>query len=297
MSDTRWGLVGFGEVGSTIAQQITEAGDGPVTVVDPLLIQIPPPPHVAERAAPLDLRVVNDVATLMRCCDTVLSVVTPRTAAWVAEEAAAAGTDTLFVDLNTTPPNEKRRLAGIFPSEAYVDGAILGSIAATRAGTPLAFSGPRAERLVRAVGALGFSASSVGPMVGGASALKICRSIFMKGVECLFVETLIAAAAFEVGEAVLTSVEETFTSLGFRGTANMLVTTHAVHCARRAAEMEGVASTLGAMGVPAMMAGAARDTLAETAESGLPESTAGTVPKDGGAVIDYLAKYYKENRS
>lgn len=289
--DVRWGIAGFGEVGTTMAAQLVLAG--PVTVADPRLSGGSVPPVLARRVADLDVHVAPDTRTLAQQCDILISTVTPA-AAREAAEAAASADRVLFVDFNSISPSEKQALAGLFAGGRYVDGAILGSIAAEGARTPLALSGERAEDVCRALEAVGFRVEVAGPAVGAASALKMCRSIFMKGIECLFVETVLAAAQFDITEPVLQSVEETFRSLGFQGTVRMLLTTHAVHCERRADEMARVTAMLEEMCLPHAMSAASHETLNRSARSGLTEHVRGSVPTNPEITIDYLATFYRK---
>jgi 3-hydroxyisobutyrate dehydrogenase-like beta-hydroxyacid dehydrogenase len=255
--------------------------------------------RVRERFTGLQLEVAPDIPSLVSACDIVLSVVTPAVAGAVAREAADAAGDGsgVFVDFNSTSPAEKQRLAEGFREGKYVDGAILGSIAAQRARAPLALSGPAAETAAGWLDASGFDAAVVGSAVGAASALKMCRSIFMKGVECLFLETVLAAEQFGIRQAVLASIEQTFSSLGFEGTADMLLTTHAVHCGRRASEMEGVMAMLAAACLPNLMSAASRDILKVSAAAGLPEYVHGRIPPAPEVVTSYLSQFYRERCS
>lgn len=121
----------------------------------------------------------------------------------------------------------------------------------------------------------------------------MCRSVFMKGVECLFIETVLAAERFGITEAVLESAEQTFTSLGFQNTVRMLLTTHAVHCGRRADEMAKVTEMLRGLCLPAVMSGASHEMLRSSAHSGLPELVGADVPAEPSVVTDYLTEFYR----
>jgi 3-hydroxyisobutyrate dehydrogenase-like beta-hydroxyacid dehydrogenase len=284
----RWGIIGFGEAGSAFAGHIGQRSMQPIQIVDPLLNRPPLPNHLRERLDSAAAEVVPDITTLVRGCDIVLSLVTPRLAAPIAQEAASARSRGLYIDFNSVAPNGKREMAALFPDNAYVDGAILGSIAGEGAATPLALGGPRAAEAHTSLSGVELIASVVGDEVGAASALKMCRSVFMKGLECLFVETLLAADQFDIKEPVLSSIEETVAAYGLRPMAKMLVTTHAAHCGRRAEEMDGVTRMLEETGMRSEMSQATRDFLDASSQSGITDHFKHRVPDQIEDVIAYF---------
>jgi 3-hydroxyisobutyrate dehydrogenase-like beta-hydroxyacid dehydrogenase len=289
MKPLRWGILGFGEVGATFARQLLRSS-AQVVVCDPLLNQMPRPAHIEQRLAGLPVQIAADAAAVADGADVVCSLVTAGSAAGAATAAATKARGVLFLDFNSISPRQKQRLAALFEPGAYVDGAILGAIAGSGARTPLAVAGPRAAAADAALLAAGFTSSVIGATVGAASALKLCRSIFMKGLECLFVETLLAAGSFGILDAVLDTVEETYTSYGFHPLMEMLVTTHAAHCGRRAEEMRGVEAMLQEMNLPASMSAAAAVTLQHSYDAGLRDRFAGQAPGSYADVVDYLRR-------
>jgi len=297
MNDTRWGIVGFGEVGSTFARHISGYLSEPLYVTDPVLNRAPLPDHIQERLVDLPAEIIADVPHLAPRCDIVLSLVTPSVAPSVAAAAGPAQQQGLFIDFNSVSPAEKRHMATFFENDSYVDGAILGPIAGAGASVPLALAGPLAKQACAWLRDVGFNVSVVGPEVGGAAALKMCRSIFMKGVECLFVEALLVAAQFNIDDSLLGSIEETFTSYGVRPLANMLVSTHAVHCGRRAAEMQQAREMLEDMQMPHHMSAASRDSLTASYRTGVTDYFGGVMPDNPGDVISYLRHFHEEGLS
>jgi 3-hydroxyisobutyrate dehydrogenase-like beta-hydroxyacid dehydrogenase len=291
--DAQWGIIGFGAVGSTFAHHIGNEAGCRVKVTDVLLNEQPPPDHFQRRLAGSAVQVVSDIRSLVLDCDVVLSVVTPSAAAKVARLAAADWRQGLFIDFNSVSPSEKREMSAFFQSDSYVDGCILGSIDAEGAGASLALAGPRSPHAHRRLSGAHFRSSLVGSEVGAASALKMCRSIFMKGVECLLVEMLLAAARFNVTEQVLLSIEDTLSSYDIRSLVNMLVTTHAPHCGRRSEEMQRAAEMLTALDLPALMSSAACNFLNASRHAGLPAHCNHRVPKEQNEVIDFLARFYE----
>jgi 3-hydroxyisobutyrate dehydrogenase-like beta-hydroxyacid dehydrogenase len=297
MEQVRWGLIGLGEVGSTFARHIAAHSHGAVHVTDPLLAADPMPERMRRRLADLPVKIAPDISSLVAASDLVLSLVTAAVATDVATAAAAAWPGGLFVDFNSTSPSEKQRLAPLFGDGGYVDGAILGAISGEGAAVSLVLAGPRAEEAQAALTDAGFNAQAVAREVGGASALKMCRSVFMKGIECLFIEALIAASHFDVTEPVLANIEATFSTYGIRPLARMLVTTHAPHCERRAAEMLVATSMLEEAGLPHLMSRASRDFLSRSGETGISAYFDGELPAQPEKVIAYLVDAFRERES
>jgi 3-hydroxyisobutyrate dehydrogenase-like beta-hydroxyacid dehydrogenase len=299
MADLRWGIIGFGEAGSTFARYLSGALGKPVLVTDPLLNVTPYLPHIQQRLEHASIEIVPDIAGLVAECDVVLSLVTVSIAQQAAAQAGAAWKQKhgLFIDFNSTSPVEKQKNATFFTgtnAPSYVDGAILGSIAGEGAKAPLALAGPHAEKARAYLSGIGLRPTVISPEVGGASALKMCRSIFMKGIECLFVEMFLAAKEFNITDAALGTIEGTFKTYTLPALASMLITTHAIHAGRRSHEMEQVVEMLKAIGMPYQLSEASAEFLQASHQTGVTEHFQGITPKDMDEVIDYLAQFYSQ---
>ena len=291
--DPRWGIIGFGEVGSAFARHISGHTGCRVAVTDLLLNQAPHPEHMRKRLAEVEVDVASDVAGLVARCDVVLSVVTPGSAASVAGQAGKSLRNALYIDFNSVSPVEKQEMSALFQAESYVDGSIMGSVTAEGAGAALAVAGPRSEQAHDWLRAASFRSSLIGPQVGAASAMKMCRSVFMKGIECLLLETLLAAEQFSLTDRVLQSIEQTLSSYKMEALVKMLVTTHAPHCGRRAEEMQRAVEMLTALRLPSLMSEAARDFLQASCQAGLPARFNFQTPDGQEEVIRYLARFYQ----
>jgi 3-hydroxyisobutyrate dehydrogenase-like beta-hydroxyacid dehydrogenase len=281
-----WGIIGCGEAGSTFAAHLSRQDGINVMITDPAL--------ELARLGGTSAQIVEDVPSLVRSADICLSLVTPNAALQVARAAAAAWRQGLFVDLNSVSPAEKRQMTALFPAGGFVGGAILGSIAGEGAASRVVLDGPSAAQAEMLLNSAGFRSRAISAVPGAAAAMKLCRSIFMKGIECLLVETILAASEFEITDAVLASVEDTLEGYGFGPMVEMLVTTHAVHCERRSEEMRRVTDMLSAMGLPNAMSAASITLLSMSAATGLTRHVGGVLPSSSGVVIEYLKRSYKE---
>jgi 3-hydroxyisobutyrate dehydrogenase-like beta-hydroxyacid dehydrogenase len=210
--------------------------------------------------------------------DLVISAVTATSSQDVARDAAPSlRPGQVFLDLNSVSPQTKRRNARAVEASGadYVEAAVMAPVPPQRLAVPMLLGGRRAGPLAAALKALGMNATVVAEEIGTASAIKMCRSIMIKGLEALTVECLFAARRFGAEDAVLTSLDKTFPRMGWSAQLpDYLVSRVAEHGRRRAAEMREVALTLRDVGiVPAMATASAerQDALVRRmADAGVP---------------------------
>jgi 3-hydroxyisobutyrate dehydrogenase-like beta-hydroxyacid dehydrogenase len=90
--------------------------------------------------------------------------------------------------------------------------------------------------------------------VGKAIAVKMCRSIVVKGLEALLFECVMAASRYGAEDRVFASLQESYPGMDWKKLADYVVGRVVVHGERRAREMEEVAETLRSSGVDPIMA-------------------------------------------
>ena len=182
----------------------------------------------------------------------VLSLVTADQALVAAEaEAKHIESGMLYFDMNSVAPETKRaaaRAIGVAGGR-YVDVAVMAPVEPARLAVPLLLSGPHAGEGASALRSIGFTKIKVvGKDIGTASAIKMIRSVMIKGIEALTAEMLLAGDAAGVSAEVLASLGDDWAARAEYNIERM--TTHGL---RRAAEMEEVAKTLTALGVDPVM--------------------------------------------
>lgn len=286
---TRWGLIGFGEAGRVIGGALVAAGVD-LAVYDHALTDPARGPALRAAVTAAGATAVDDVAALGDA-GVVLSLVTPATAVPAARAfAPAAAGGVLYVDLNSTDPAAKREVVAVLAGARVVDGVMTGGgITLDGAGIPISLAGPDAAEAAELLVGAGLQAAVVGSEVGAAAALKMLRSVVVKGMEGLWVEALLAARELDVVEPLLAMVEETLDRWDTRGFATMLVTTHVAHAGRRAVEVRMARDTVAGTGVPPLLSGGlvARH---ELSARGLAAAghAAGDVPPTLAAALDVL---------
>ena len=188
----------------------------------------------------------------------ILSLVTADQARAAAEETARSiAPGALFCDLNSVAPETKRHAAHAIKQAGarYVDVAVMAPVHPLGRKVPLLVAGPHAEAGAEALTAIGFTnVRIVGASIGAASAIKMIRSVMIKGLEALTAECLLAAEAAGVREEVLASLDasERARPWAERGAYNL--ERMIVHGGRRAEEMAEVVKTLDALGTGSAMA-------------------------------------------
>lgn len=241
-------LIGFGEAGSTFAG----AGDwsAQARAFDIL-------PARREVMAELGITACDSAAEALAGASLVLSLVTADAAPRVAEEVAPLlGEGALFCDMNSVAPGTKRAAAKAIAAGKgrYVDVAVLAPVNPARMKVPLLVSGPDAAAAESALTAVGFThVRVVGADVGRASAIKLVRSVMVKGLEALTAEMMMAAHAEGVAGEVLASLDASEKTIPWAQRADYNLDRMLVHGRRRAAEMDEAAQMLRSLGIAPRM--------------------------------------------
>ncbi len=103
--------------------------------------------------------------------------------------------------------------------------------------------------MTRAFESLGFRYEIVGETVGGATAVKMVRSIFVNGIEAVIVEGLLAGALSGTLDRVIPTLEKTFPGIDWSKLPAYDLERMTRHGIRRAAEMRESAATVAELGL------------------------------------------------
>jgi len=174
--------------------------------------------------------------------------------------------------MNVTSATVKGRLAGIIGASAadFVEGAILSAVGEAGAKASILVAGERAEAFARRMNQLGLvNVKYFSSTIGEASQVKMLRSIFSKGVECLLLEMLVAGRRAGVAEYLWKDIVDFMTKHPFQGVAENWIKTHPGASVRRYHEMEQVMETLKELGVDPIMTRGTTEFFRKSTESGL----------------------------
>jgi len=240
------GLIGYGEVGKIFSAGLKSQ-------------------HGIEAMGAWDLKFVGDKAqaelahagpgvtahlsakALCEASELVIAAVTASQSLAVAEEAAKhIRPGSVYLDLNSASPGTKQRSAELIEAAGarYVEAGVMTSVPPYGIKVPMLLGGAQAAELAVVLTAWGMDAKAVSDKLGVASAIKMCRSVMIKGLEALVIESYATARAYGVEDHVLPTLAETFPSIDWEKTGAYFFSRVVQHGQRRAEEMRESANTV-----------------------------------------------------
>ncbi|MBZ5601792.1 MAG: hypothetical protein LAO79_05750 [Acidobacteriia bacterium] len=198
------GFIGFGEAGSAIARGFHG--------VELFSFDIKDDARIRDAAREAQVTLVHGSRELARSAGILTSTVTADQAETAARQTVPfLGAGHFYADLNSVSPALKQRIAALIePTGArFVEGAIMAPVAKLGHRVPILLGGPDAAEFASLLAPLGMSLDVVSTQVGAAAAIKMFRSILVKGLEALMLECVLAAGPYGAAERV-------FASLGVR---------------------------------------------------------------------------------
>jgi 3-hydroxyisobutyrate dehydrogenase-like beta-hydroxyacid dehydrogenase len=269
----RVALIGYGEVGRILAEDLRAQGVA-VSAFD-LKLRGELGEALREHALQFGVTLAASHGEAVEGAELVISAVTASQAVPVAEACAPGlAANAFFLDFNSASPGAKIRAAGIVGAAGgrYVEGAVMTSVPPYRIQVPLLLGGPDAEALAPSLQALGFAPKVHDTRLGVASATKMCRSVMIKGLEAMVIESFTAARHYGVEDAVVASLQETFPGIDWEKQASYFFQRVIEHGRRRSEEVREVAQTVREAGLePWSAAGTAERQawVADLADAGL----------------------------
>ncbi|OJU86567.1 MAG: dehydrogenase [Burkholderiales bacterium 66-5] len=249
------GLVGYGEVGRILAEDLRARGVA-VAAYDVKLGGADAAPLRAH-AHQHGVALADGHAQLADRADFVISAVTASQTLAVAQACAPAMRGGAFyLDFNSASPGAKQQAAALIDAAGarYVEGAVMTSVPPYRIKVPLLLGGAHAAELAEKINPLGFAARVASEKLGVASATKMCRSVMIKGLEAMVIESFTAARHYGVEDAVLASLAETFPGMDWERQGAYFFQRVIEHGRRRSEEMFESARTVRDVGMPSWIA-------------------------------------------
>jgi 3-hydroxyisobutyrate dehydrogenase-like beta-hydroxyacid dehydrogenase len=184
--------------------------------------------------------------------DLVLSLVGARAASDVGEQATQAmKPGAVFADLNTGTPELKAQMESDARGHdiQFADVAVLAPVPRDGIQTPLMVSGDGADAFAVHMIPTGAPVESIGGKAGDAAARKLLRSVFMKGLAAVILESVTAAEIVGQNAWVRQQIETEFSGNPEQLIERLLAGSQA-HAERRVYEAEDAAAFLRAIGSP-----------------------------------------------
>jgi hypothetical protein len=244
------GLAGYGEVGRILAEDLRKQ-DVAVMAYD-LKLDNDQGRVLREHAAAHGVTLAASHADLAVRADFIVSAVTASQAVPAAQACAPSlKKGAWFLDFNSASPGAKQRAAALIDGQGgrYVEGAVMTSIPPYRIKVPLLLGGKGAAELAPLLVALGFDAKLASDELGVASAVKMCRSVMIKGLEAMVIESFTTARAYGIEDAVLASLAETFPGINWEKQGAYFFQRAIEHGRRRSEEVREVAETVREIGL------------------------------------------------
>ncbi|WP_321396079.1 NAD(P)-dependent oxidoreductase [Emcibacter sp.] len=254
-------LLGFGEVGQTLAEDFLSSGGISLSAWDILF---------SDRGS-IPSRGLNGKQVLegmgavdaVTGADLVISAVTAAETVKAAQSVAAGlAPGTWYVDMNSASPGMKQEAARLINDAGgrYVEAAVMSPIGPKRIATSILLGGPHADGFEPLANELGFIGMKVfSDQYGKASAAKMCRSVVVKGVEAILTESLLSARHYGVEETVVNSLNDLFPGPDWQKLSRYMISRSLEHGKRRAEEMREVARTVKDAGIEPLMSAASAE--------------------------------------
>jgi 3-hydroxyisobutyrate dehydrogenase-like beta-hydroxyacid dehydrogenase len=282
--------MGFGEAGYHFAKGLSGNGLAGMVAYSRSGARAAADDPLRARAAEASVELVKSPRELCRRADVILAV-TPGRNALAALRAARRHLrpGQIYADLSAASVKAMEKAGGIAgENAAFVDASIMGPVPVEGLKVLLLASGDEAGRFRELLAPYGMNIQVVEGGAGAASAMKLLRAVFMKGMTALLLETLEAAQRRGIRAAVEAELIRWMDSMPFAQVIKRFVGSTAVHAGRRAHEMKDTLELLNSLGSSTRMTRATKAWFLDIAESGLPERLNGRVPDSIEPVIAAL---------
>ena len=261
------GLIGYGEVGRILAEDLSKIGVSLLAYDIKLKTELKS--SLQQHADEYGVELVDSAEELVARADLTISAVTASQTVPVVEQCAGKfQKGAFFLDLNSASPGTKQHAAELVEKNGgrYVEGAVMTSVPPYRIKVPLLLGGPHGEALNPLINTMGFASEVGSNELGTVSAVKMCRSVMIKGLEAMMIESLTTARAYGVEDQVLASLKETFPGLDWEQQGSYFFQRVIEHGRRRSEEVREVAKTVQEIGLTPYSAAGTADRQAWAAD-------------------------------
>lgn len=289
-------FIGFGEAGQAIAGGLRDTGIETIAAWDILFPQAEGA-RLKDAGSVMGVRLAGSAADAARGADIIVSAVTAASSLEAARSVEPHLTGSpYFLDINSVSPGRKQETEKLLGTKArYIDIAILAPIHPKRHQTPLLLAGPHADNVMPLlIDELEMRGVIAGGEVGQAAALKMIRSVMIKGIEALTLECFLAARRYGIVDEVAASLSNNYPTLDWNKVIEYNIERMASHGVRRADEMDQVAETLKELGVDPLMATATSTRQREMGLIGKEPAVRKTLKEGRAAMLDAISAAAKD---
>lgn len=258
------GFIGYGEAAFNISFGLKDEGIEEIQANDAMMNHEVMGKQVHARANEAGVTLVESARDVAKWADILFAAVPSSFTMDVCNEIKdVLRADQIYVDVSASTPATKVAIWDAIKDTGvlFADAAMLGSLPKDKHKVPITASGNGAAKFYELMTPYGMKITLAGEKAGSASAIKLVRSIYMKGIASLMIEMLQAADAYDVTEEVVASISKSMDNIPFTSHLDRLVTGSALHCVRRAAELKGSIAMLNEEGISAEMTTATKHRL------------------------------------
>ena len=288
--DLRLGFIGFGETASRFAQDLAQAGLANIVAFSPSAADAAPDHPLRAKAAQAGIELVPTIREVCRRSNVVIALTPGKLALPVLRKAKRHLTaDHLYVDATTASVKDMEKAAHMLEGgAAFVDAAVMDPVPMNGIKVLTVISGPHAERFRALLAPYGMNLQVVGDKAGAASAMKLLRSVCMKGLAALLLESLEAAQRYGITEVLAADMARFINGRPFEDVMKRFVCGTAIHAGRRIHEVSESLVLLKSLGASTRMTRGTREMLQSIADMGLRERFDAREPATMAPVLDAI---------
>lgn len=258
------GFIGFGEAAYNLAYGLKNEGLNELYAFDNKENDSIIGSLIQKRADELKIDLKSNAKEVVEIVDIVITAVPSTYTLDVLEEIKGSlKKGQFYVDVSASTSEAKQKIWENvkLTGAMFVDAAMMGSLPKEKHKVPIAASGNGAFKFKELMDSYNMNIELAGEEAGKASAIKLIRSIYMKGLSTLMLETMLAAESYGISDEIIQSLSKSLDGVSFESTLNRLVKGAAIHCKRRAAEMKGSLELLNEANLNSHMTSGTKKTL------------------------------------
>jgi 3-hydroxyisobutyrate dehydrogenase-like beta-hydroxyacid dehydrogenase len=289
-ADLRLGFIGFGEAASRFGKDLAQAGLAHIVAYSPSAAKAGADDPVHAKAAAAGVELVPSIKDVCRRSNVVVALTPGKLALPVLRKARRHLTaDHIYVDATTASVKDMEKAAQMLHGgAAFVDAAVMDPVPMNGIKVLTVASGSHAEKFRELLGAYGMNIQVVGEKAGAASSMKLLRSVCMKGLAALLLESLEAAQRYGIAEVLAADMARFINGRPFEDVMQRFVCGTAIHAGRRVHEVSEAMALLKSLGASTRMTKSTRETLQSIADMGLRERFGAREPDAIAPVLDAI---------
>ena len=240
-------FIGFGEAAYNIAKGLAGEGCGPMAAFDVMWQDERFGPTIKKRAEETGVTLLPSADEVVGRADFVCSLTSAAVAVKVASCIVPKLTcGQVYVDMNSAGPSVKEEVAALQHAEGVLicDAAVMGTVPGNGHKVPMFLAGEGAKAFYDALSPFGMRLTVLDRPAGSASAIKMLKSVVMKGLPQLMMESFTAAERYGVLDTLVGSLSGSLNGKTVEQLAETFVARTMIHAARRADEMRDVKKML-----------------------------------------------------